>query len=89
MAHSIVEDVWYLLTIFNGLGYMIVLVLATIWLRLLLRVVEHALVPLNKDPLSLVPPLPEQAHLAVVGQCEQPTGFCPTHEKEEGRKLCA
>ena len=89
MAHSIVEDVWYLLTIFNGLGYMIVLVLAMIWLRLLLRVVEYALAPLNKNPLSLVPPLQEQSDLAIIGQCEQPTGFCPTHEKEEGRKLCA
>ena len=89
MSHSVGEDVSYLLTIFNGLGYMIVFVLAMIWLRLLLRVVEYALAPLGKNPPSLVSALSEPSDLARIGQCEQATGFCPTHEKEEGRRLCA
>ena len=43
-----VEEVWYLLNILNGLGYVVVLLLAMIWLRLLLQVVEYAVTPLRR-----------------------------------------
>jgi hypothetical protein len=37
------EDLWNLMTMFNGIGYTALFVLAVIWARLLLSVIEGAL----------------------------------------------
>ena len=53
MASRFAEDVWYLLTIFNCVGYMVLLVVIVVWLRLVLHAVEDALVPIARRPKPL------------------------------------
>lgn len=73
MAHRFGEDVWYVLNIFNGIGYMVLFVVVMIWLRLLLHVVEDAVTPLRKRPHKFVRPLSEPSDLTTFSRCEQPT----------------
>ncbi len=52
------EDLWYLLTLFQGMGYMVLFVLLMIWIRLLLKVFEDALMPRRKTSHKFVHPIP-------------------------------
>lgn len=52
------EDLWNLLTMFNGMGYMALFVLAVIWARLLLSVLEDALTTRNGSSHKFVHPHP-------------------------------
>lgn len=92
MAHHMGEDIWYLLNIFNGMGYMVLFVLALIWLRFLLKVAEDALAPLRKRTHRFVHPLPVSPNVPVTDPCRNASqpGIdrepAPVQEKE---RLCA
>jgi hypothetical protein len=51
------EDLWNLMTMFNGIGYMAFFVLAVIWMRLLLSVIEGALTSRKRHSHKFVHPL--------------------------------
>jgi len=89
MVRSIVEQVWYLLNVFSGLGYLVVLIFAMVWLRLLLRVVEYVAAPLSNNTRSIVHPHSEPSDLAMISECEHSTELVPTHEEKDEIKLCA
>ena len=57
MTQHLGEELWYLLNVFNGMGYMVLFVVAMIWARLLLQVVKDAIAPLRKHPHKFVHPL--------------------------------
>lgn len=50
MANHLGQDIWYLLNMFDGLGYVILFFLLIIWLRLILQVIEDAVSPRQKKP---------------------------------------
>jgi hypothetical protein len=58
MTHPRREDLWNLLTMFNGMGYMALFVFAVIWARLLLSVFEEALTSRKRPSHKCVHPLP-------------------------------
>ena len=62
MAHHMVKDFWYLLTMFHGLGYSALFVLGLIWLRILLQVIEDAVAPLRKPTQRFVHPVPTHSN---------------------------
>ena len=72
MTGRLGDDVWYLLTLFNCFGYMVLFVVVLLWLRLMIHVVEDALAPIAKRPPRPVHPvaeLPPTAHpLVTAGQ---------------------
>jgi hypothetical protein len=57
MNRSWGEDLWNLMTMFNGMGYMALFVLALIWVRLLLSVIEGALTSRKRPSHKFVHPL--------------------------------
>lgn len=59
------ENLWYLLTIFQGMGYMVLFVLLMIWVRLLLQVCEDALMPRKKTSHKFVHPIPLPPNVTV------------------------
>jgi hypothetical protein len=62
MTHPWGEDLWNLLTMFNGMGYMALFVLAVIWARLLLSVFEEALTSRKRPSHKFVHPLPSPSN---------------------------
>ena len=80
MIHHFGADLLYLLKISNGMGYMILFVVVTIWARLLLRVVEDATAPLKKPRHKFVHPLPSSLELRTFGQSDKPTPPVTTQE---------
>jgi hypothetical protein len=58
MTRPWAEDVWNLLTMFNGMGYMALFVLVVIWVRLLLSVLENALTSRKRSSHQFVHPHP-------------------------------
>jgi hypothetical protein len=92
MAHRILEDMWYLLDMFHGLGYSILFVLGLVWLRLLLQVVEDALAPQRKGMHPFVHPLsnPSSSGPEEMRRCKpQPSEVLPESVSTERRDLCA
>jgi hypothetical protein len=88
MSHHL-EEVWYFMNAFNALSFLVLVVLATAWLRWILHVLEDALDPLRERRQKSVHPRVEPANLAAISQCEQPAKLetsLPRHPRQEGDK---
>lgn len=59
--HSQCEDISYLLHIFPAVGKTMLFILALVWLRLLVPVVQNELRPLRKPRHKFGHPLPSQS----------------------------
>jgi hypothetical protein len=87
MINHIGTELWYLLNMFNGMGYMILFVVAMIWVRMLLQVVEVAVVSLRMHPHDFIHPTPGSLELKTFGQPRKPTQSVGS-EMYRREKLC-
>lgn len=85
MVHRFGEDLWYLLTVVNGMGYMVLLIVGMIWVRLLLHVVEDAIAPLRRHPHKFVHPLRSPSDASAFGKADKSTQ--PATTRSSGPRL--
>jgi hypothetical protein len=71
MSHHL-EEAWHFMNAFNAIGFLVLVVLATAWLRWLLHILEDTLAPLRERRQRSVHPRVERANPAAMSQCEQP-----------------
>ena len=72
MVHRLGEDVCYVLSMFSGIGYTVLVICALIWLRMLLPVLEEALQHHRERPHKFVHPLPKNWDLTTSAPPEEP-----------------
>jgi hypothetical protein len=92
MSQHYGADLWYFLNVFEGVGYILVVIFSMIWIRLLLMIIETALRPRKEFNHKFVHPLPDTAHLTKIGHGGNsygPTTVDPSSSIKERRSLCA
>jgi hypothetical protein len=73
MIHHAGEELWYLLRVFHGMGYVALFIVAMIWARLLLEVILDAIAPMRKHPHKFVHPLPSPSDRKTFEQHDKPS----------------
>jgi len=52
------EEIWYLVKVLNGFGWMLLLLVLMFWIRLLLKLVEHVVKPGSRFVHEFLGPVP-------------------------------
>jgi hypothetical protein len=71
MSHHL-EEAWYFMNAFNAIGFLVLVVLATAWLRWLLHILEDTLAPLREREQKSVHPRVEPTNVVRISQGERP-----------------